>query len=66
MPRDIRLVWKRLTVANTCGYYDTATITIVKHFILHFGLKSMPREKKALGQYFKLFKVIIIAILQKS
>ena len=32
---NIRLGWKRLEVANTLAYCDTATIDAVKHFIVH-------------------------------
>jgi hypothetical protein len=31
---NIRLGWKLMEVANTLAYYDTATITAVKSFIV--------------------------------
>jgi hypothetical protein len=31
---NIRLVWKRLTLANTLAYYNTARITAMKSFIV--------------------------------
>jgi hypothetical protein len=34
LPENIRLGWKRIEVKNTLVYYDTATITAVKVFIL--------------------------------
>ncbi len=33
-PTNIRLDWKWVEVANTLAYYDTATITAVKSFIV--------------------------------
>jgi hypothetical protein len=31
---SIRLGWKYMAVANTLAYYDTATITAVKSFVV--------------------------------
>jgi hypothetical protein len=31
---NIRLGWKRMAVTNTLAYYNTATITTVKRFIV--------------------------------
>jgi hypothetical protein len=31
---NIGLVWKRVAVANTLAYFDTATIKVVKSFIV--------------------------------
>ena len=34
LPINIGLGWKRMDVVNTLAYYDTATITAVKGFIV--------------------------------
>jgi hypothetical protein len=34
LPTKIRLGWKRMEVVNTLAYYDTATLTVVKRFMV--------------------------------
>ncbi len=34
LPANIRLEWKSMEVGNTLAYYDMATITAVKSFIV--------------------------------
>ncbi len=38
MPTHIRLEWKGMEVANALAYYKTATITVVKGFIVQTDL----------------------------
>ncbi len=35
LPAIIRLGWKKMAVANTLAYETTATITVVKSFVIH-------------------------------
>jgi hypothetical protein len=41
LPVNIRLVFKRMAVTNTLAYYDTATITAEKSFIVQALLKFL-------------------------
>ncbi len=34
LPPNIRLTWKGVAMANTLAFYDTATITVVKGFLV--------------------------------
>jgi hypothetical protein len=34
LPANIKPVWKRMAVNNALAYYDTATIAIIKSFVV--------------------------------
>jgi hypothetical protein len=53
LPGNISLVWMAMAVANTLAYYDIATITAVKSFIL----------QNTVACTIKRFTAVIVAIL---
>jgi len=54
LPANIRLEWKSMEVGNTLAYYDMATITAVKSFIV-----QAPEVKEEIEK--SLFDVVVVA-----
>jgi hypothetical protein len=54
LPANIRLKWKSMEVGNTLAYYDMATITAVKSFIVQAREVKEEIEKS-------LFDVVVVA-----
>jgi hypothetical protein len=44
LPANVRLGWKRMAVANTLAYYDTATIMAIKSFIVQATEPSVKKR----------------------
>jgi hypothetical protein len=75
LPTNIRLGWKLMEVANTLAYYDTASIAVLKSFIvqapgcvfkklyLKFALKNVLKSKMQILK--ELLLIFNEKILQK-
>jgi hypothetical protein len=59
LAKNIRLGWKWPTGANTLAYYDTATITAVKSFIVQplvvIIMITTTNIDRRCGQFYKTF-----------
>ncbi len=65
VPTNIRPGWKWQEVANTLAYYDTATITVVKSFIVQ-ALGENSGEKKWKMKDRKTVQIQIYICIVKS
>jgi hypothetical protein len=60
LPANIRLEWKSIEVSNSLAYYDMATITAVKGFIVQApGVSLLKARMAGQGQTLKLIGHIL-------